>query len=55
VGFIGDHRGMVALGVGVFRHDEHTLRAELDTKTASLAPFFDDANDAMGYLDAITI
>jgi hypothetical protein len=54
-GIVGEHGGMVAFGVGVLRHDQSALGAELDTKAASLAPFFDDVNDAVGYLDAVSI
>jgi hypothetical protein len=54
-GVIGDHGGMVAFGVGVLGHDQCALGAELDTETASLAPLLDDVNDAVGYLDAVSI
>jgi hypothetical protein len=54
-GVIGEHRGMVAFGVGLFGHDQCALRAELDTKTASLASFFNDVDDAEGNLDAFSI
>jgi len=54
-GIVGDYRGMVAFGVGLFGHDQCALRAELDTKTASFAPFLDDVNDAVGNLDAVSI
>jgi hypothetical protein len=47
--------GMVALGVGALRHDQHLLGAELDAEPASFAPFLDDMNDAVRYLDAVQI
>jgi hypothetical protein len=31
------------------------LGAEFNAEAASLAPFLDDVNDAVGYLDAIAI
>jgi hypothetical protein len=54
-GVIDDHGGMVAFGVGVLGHDQSALRAELDTKAASLAPFLNDVDDAVGHLDAVSI
>jgi hypothetical protein len=47
--------GMVAFGVGAFRHDENTLRAELDAIAASFAPFVNDVDDAMRNLDTVSI
>jgi hypothetical protein len=52
---VKDFRGMVAFRVGVLGHDERALGAELDAKAASFTPFLDDVNDAMRYLDAISI
>jgi hypothetical protein len=46
---------MVALGVGALRHDKHFLGAELDAESTSFASFFDDMNDAVWYLDAVSI
>jgi hypothetical protein len=55
VGAGGEFGGMIALGIRAMGHDEHTLGAELDTKTAALAPFLNDLNDAMGHANAIPI
>jgi len=55
VSIIGQFRGMIAFGVGPLGHDQHMLGAEFNTKTASLAPFLDNMNDATWYLDAVSI
>jgi hypothetical protein len=55
MGIVRQLRGMVALRVGSFGHDEHVLGAELDAKAASLASLVDNAHDAIGYLDAVAI
>jgi hypothetical protein len=46
---------MVAFGIGALGHDEDTLRAKLDAKTAALASFVNDVHDATGNLDAVPI
>jgi hypothetical protein len=52
---IGEFRGMIAPGVGAFGHDEDALRAEFDTEAASFASLLDNMDDAVGYLDAVSI
>jgi hypothetical protein len=55
MGIVDDFWRMIPLRIGTLGHDERTPGAELDTEAASLAPFFDDVNDAMGHLDAVPI
>jgi hypothetical protein len=47
--------GMVALGVGVFGHGQRMLGTKLDAKPTALAPFIDDVNEAVWYLDTVPI
>jgi hypothetical protein len=55
MGIIGQFRGMVPFRVGVLGHGEDELGTELDTESASFAPLFNDVDDAMGHLDAVSI
>jgi hypothetical protein len=55
MGVVYKLRGVVALGVRIFGHDEHTLGAKLDAESASFASFLDDVNDTMWYLDAVSV
>jgi hypothetical protein len=55
VGACGKFRGVIAFGIRALGHDKHILGTELDTKAASLTPFLDDLDNAMGYPDAISI
>jgi hypothetical protein len=52
---IDNFGGVVALGIRVLGHEQHALGTEFNAKPASLAPFLDDVDDAVRYLDAIAI
>jgi hypothetical protein len=55
VGVVDDLGWMIALAVGLLRHDQHVLRAELNAETTPLAPFLDDVDNTKRYLDPIPI
>jgi hypothetical protein len=46
---------MITLAIDVLGHDQHVLGAKLYANTASLAPFFDNVDGAMGYLNAVAV
>jgi hypothetical protein len=55
VKIVNDFGRVVPFGVRVIRHYKQMSWAELHTKTASFAAFFDDMDNAARYLEAISI
>jgi hypothetical protein len=55
VGMVYDLRGVVALSVGTLGNEQHVLRAKLDAEPTALAPFVDDVDETIRYLDTIPI